>query len=178
MGQPRWATTSDQYILPTAGDAWAAEASAGGERGSQRILSAGTIPAPDDIAEGPRAGTSVVARRRLILADDRPVEIACSYWPASIAGMTILAEPEKVSGGTARFLAEVGYEPHEVHEDITAAAAQAVTSLDERMAMQLGDGDPVLVLTRIVLDAAGQPYQVDVNVMVAGRHTRYVRSAG
>lgn len=179
MGQPRWTTTSDRYLQPTAGDAWAAEAAAGGERGTQRILDAGPVPAPADIAGylGLDVGAPVVARRRLILADDRPVEIAASYWPASIAGMTVLAEPARIPGGAARFVAELGYQPDEVVDDITAAAAKDAAGADDRAVLQLDDGDPVLLLTRILLDQAGQPYQCDINVMRAGRHTRYVRKA-
>lgn len=180
MGQPRWTTTSDPYLDPTAGDAWAAEAAASGERGTQRILDAETIPALPDIAEHLRipAGTSVVVRRRLILANDQPVEVATSYWPESIAGMTALAQPAKIPGGTARFLAELGYSAHEVREDVTARSARKALTEKGRRELQVYVDEAVLVLTRILLDDSGQPYQVDVNVMRAGRHIRYVRKAG
>lgn len=179
MGQPRWTTTSDQYLDPTAGDAWANEAAAVGEQGSQRILDAETIPASDDVAGhlGLPPGSPVVARRRLILANDWPVELATSYWPGSVAAMTVLAQPEKIAGGTARFLAELGYSPHEVREDIAAKQARSLTPAEKR-ALKVEANDAVLVLTRILLDDSGQPYQVDVNVMRAGRHIRYVRQAG
>lgn len=175
MGEQRWATTSDQYLNPTAGDAWAAEAAAAGQRGSQRILGAETIPAPADIAEHLRVptGTEAVVRRRLILADDQPIEVATSYWPGHIAAMTVLALPQKIAGGTARFLAELGYSPHEVREDVTTRWATP----HERTTLTMEQAEPVLVLTRILLDDAGQPFQVDVNVMRAGRHIRYVRKA-
>ncbi|RGC68402.1 UTRA domain protein [Micromonospora sp. MW-13] len=180
MGQPRWTTTSDQYIQPTAGDAWAAEAAAGGERGTQRILNAETVDAPVNIAYhlGLPVGTPLVIRRRLILADDQPVEIATSYWPGAIASLTALAEPSKVAGGTARFLSEMGYTPTEVREDITAGPARAFLDDAERASLGVASADPVLSLTRILLDHAGQPYQLDVSTMRAGRHIRYVRSAG
>lgn len=180
MGQPRWTTTSDQYLAPTAGDAWAAEAAASGQQGSQRILATEIAPALEDIAEhlGVPAGASVVVRRRLILADDQPVEIATSYWPSSIAAMTVLAEPEKIPGGAARFLAELGYSPNEVREDVTADEAMNALEPAGEAALDVDADEPVLVLTRILLDETGQPYQVDVNVMRAGRHIRYVRQAG
>ncbi|WP_327029684.1 UTRA domain-containing protein [Micromonospora sp. NBC_01740] len=176
MGQPRWTTTSDQYLSPSAGDAWAAEAAAAGERGSQRILDVETVPALPDIAAhlGLPAGTPVVIRRRLILADDKPVEIATSHWPASIAEMTVLADPAKVPGGTARFVGELGYIPAEVREDVTARWSTPY----ERTTLHLEQAEPVLKLTRILLDDTGQPYQCDINVMRAGRHIRYVRQAG
>ncbi|RAO26447.1 hypothetical protein PSN13_06475 [Micromonospora saelicesensis] len=181
MGQPRWNTTSDRYLSPTVGDAWAAEAAASGQRGTQRILDATTLPAPDDIAQmlGLPAGASVVRRRRLILADDQPVELATSYWAASLADLTVLGDPQKIPGGTARFLAELGYHPVEVREDLTAR----MSTTEEEMVLQgrvpqLVQSEPVLVLTRIQLDESGQPFQVDVNVMREGQHTRYVRQAG
>jgi DNA-binding GntR family transcriptional regulator len=181
MAPERWTTTSDQYLDPTTGDAWADDAKASGQRGTQRILDADTLPAPADIAQmlGLPAGATVVRRRRLILADDQPVELATSYWAASLAELTRLAEPQKIPGGTARFLAELGYSPAEVHEDLTArmSSTEEETVLQGR-APQPVQSEPVLVLTRIQLDESGQPFQVDVNVMREGQHARYTRQAG
>ncbi|MCZ7440793.1 UTRA domain-containing protein [Micromonospora sp. WMMC241] len=182
MGQPRWTTTSDQYLNPTTGDAWAAEAAEAGQQGSQRILDANTTYATAEIAahlaleaEHP----AVVMRRRVILADGEPVEIAASYWPAAIAEATILAQREKIPGGAARFLAEIGYTPSEVREDVTARMSTPFEQVVlQGRNLRLTDPEPVLVLTRILLDHTGQPYQVDINVMRAGRHIRYVRKAG
>jgi GntR family transcriptional regulator len=180
MGQPRWNTTSDQYVQPKAGNAWTIEADDTGQRGTQRVLAAETIPAPVDVAHhlGLGVGTPLVVRQRLILADDRPVEIATSYWPGSIASLTALAHPDKIPGGAARFVAELGYTPAEVREDVTAGPARAFLADAERDALGVASADPVLSLTRILLDHDGQPYQHDANVMRAGRHIRYVRSAG
>ncbi|MER5703455.1 UTRA domain-containing protein [Micromonospora sp. NPDC002296] len=179
MGQPRWTTTSDQYIQPTAGG-WTVEAEDAGQLSTQRILAAETIPAPVNIAVwlGVPADTPIVVRRRLILANDRPIEIATSYWPGSIASLTALADPSKIPGGTARFVGEMGYTPTEIREDITAGPARAFLAADERNALGVASADPVLSLTRILLDHAGKPYQHDANTMRAGRHIRYVRSAG
>ncbi|MEU4399805.1 GntR family transcriptional regulator [Micromonospora orduensis] len=181
MGEPRWNTTSDQYLNPTADDAWAAEATASGQHGTQRILDADTRPAPDDIAQmlGLPVGAAVVRRRRLILADGQPVELATSYWPASLAEMTVLAEPQKIPGGTARFVAEIGHSPAEIREDITVRNSTAAEEvLLQQRPLALVDTEPVLELTRILLDESGQPFQVDVNVMRAGQHIRYTRQAG
>jgi DNA-binding GntR family transcriptional regulator len=176
MGQPRWNTTSDQYLNPTAGDAWAAEAAASGQQGTQRILDVETVPAFADLAEHLRlpVGTPIVARRRLILSNDQPVEIATSYWPEGIAGLTVLATPQKVAGGTVRFLAELGYTAREVREDVTTRWATPY----EQTTMAMEKPEPVLKLTRILLDHTGQPFQADVNVMRAGQHIRYTRQAG
>ena len=181
MGYPRWNTTSDRYLDPTAGDAWAADAAATGQRGTQRILDAETIPAPDDIADllGVPAGASVVRRRRLVLADEQPVEIATSYWPGSLAAMTVLALPQKIAGGAVRFLAELGYTPHEVREDITVRSSTAAEEvLFQQRPLALVHAEPVMELTRVLLDHEGQPFQVDVNVMREGQHIRYTRQAG
>ncbi|MDM4721178.1 UTRA domain-containing protein [Micromonospora sp. WMMA1363] len=176
MGQPRWTSTSDQYLNPVAGDAWTADAATRGQQGSQRVLNVETIPAPADIAEhlGVAPGFSIVARRRLILANDLPVEVATSYWPASLAAMTALAQPAKIPGGAVRFVAELGYTPTEVREDVTTRW----TTPYEQTTMAMQKPEPALILTRILLDDTGQPYQVDVNVMRAGQHIRYVRQAG
>ncbi|EEP73483.1 transcriptional regulator [Micromonospora sp. ATCC 39149] len=180
MGEPRWTTTSDLYLTETAGDAWRIEAAATGQRGSQRILVAETIPAPVNIAHhlGLDSDAPIVIRQRLILADDQPVEIATSYWPGNLASLTVLADPAKIPGGAARFLSELGYTPAEVREDITAGPARAFLTPDEQAALGVATADPALSLTRTLLDHEGRPYQLDVNVMRAGRHIHYVRSAG
>lgn len=163
----RWVGTSSPYLAP-AGDTWAEEAKSLGGKGGQRITFAGKTVPPAQVAEALQlaTGEQAVLRRRLILLDDQPVEIADSYWPAKVAGGTPLAEPGRVRGGAVTLLAELGWTPADVHEAVTARPPTA----EEREALALPSEEWVLVLTRVISNSAGAPYEV--TVMVAAASTR------
>lgn len=94
-------TTSEAYVVAGTGDAWSAEAAAQGRVGTQRLLGASVADPPESVrvALGLQPGEQVVVRSRLMMVDDRPVEIATSYYPAAIAAGTSLAEQGKIRGG-------------------------------------------------------------------------------
>lgn len=103
------------------GDAWAADAAAQGRRGTQRILYAGEVAAPAEVARllGLAEGESVVVRRRLILLDDEPNELTDTYYPVGIARGTGLAGMAKIPGGAVTLLARLGHVGALVREDVT-----------------------------------------------------------
>lgn len=102
MGDAERASTSARYLAAggAGGDAWAAEARAEGRRGTQRIVQAGEVPAPELVAVrlGVEPGQAVIARRRIMYADDEPCELTDTYYPASIARGTALAGTAKIRG--------------------------------------------------------------------------------
>src|SRR4051812_14421382 len=79
-------------------DAWTAEAK---QRGGQRLVEVAEVTPPPAVAEAlhPPAGDKAVVRRRAILLDDAVIELADSYYPASVARGTGLAEARKIKGG-------------------------------------------------------------------------------
>ncbi|MCX4761689.1 UTRA domain-containing protein [Streptomyces sp. NBC_01275] len=170
MGASSWVSASLPYLTPREqgrGDAWAEEAAAQGRRGTQRIVHAGETPAPAEVAEllGIADGEPVVVRRRLILLDDLPNELTDTYYPTAIARGTPLARTAKIPGGAVTFLAELGHVGALVREDVTAG----VPDEEERKALRTAPGEPVLRLTRLTLDRAERPIQVDRMVMPALR---------
>jgi hypothetical protein len=96
---------------PGEGDAWSAEAAAQDRRGSQRIVHAGEVPAPVEVARllGTPDGEQVVVRRRLILLDDEPNELTDTYYPVAVARGTPLAATAKIRGEAVTLLAELGH---------------------------------------------------------------------
>ncbi|MFF1441794.1 GntR family transcriptional regulator [Streptomyces sp. NPDC058295] len=170
MGASGWVSASLPYLTPRGtgqGDAWAAEAAAQGRRGSQRILHAGEVPAPADVAAllGVPEGEPVVVRRRLILLDDEPSELTDTYYPTVIAAGTRLAGTAKIPGGALTLLAELGHVGVLVREDVTAGMPDE----EERHALRTAPEEPVLRLVRLTLDHADRPIQVDRMVMPALR---------
>jgi len=165
-------STSDRYIDPNAGDAWAAEAASQGKTGSQRLLNV-AVTAPGEEARQAlnlKPDEQVVVRSRLIIADDQPIEIATSYYPASIAASTVLARPGKVRGGSPAELARLGHSVVDVTDTVTARHP----SPDESAILHVGDHEPLLVLTRVSLDIDGRPVEYAVNVSVAALSAPHV----
>ncbi|ARF56855.1 GntR family transcriptional regulator [Streptomyces gilvosporeus] len=162
MSTSEWVSTSMPYLTPREKgqpDAWGAEAAARGRRGSQRIVHAGEIAAPAEIAEclGIAEGEDVVVRRRMMYLDDVPCELTDTYYPVHIARGTRLAGTAKIPGGAVSLLAELGHTGTRVQEDVIAR----MPSGDERDALRTGAGEPVLQLTRVTLDGHDRPIQVD-----------------
>ncbi|GAA3559769.1 hypothetical protein GCM10022419_045470 [Nonomuraea rosea] len=174
-GRSEWTSTSLPYVRPQGteqADPWAEEAAQSGRVGTHVLREVAEITPPEDIAAALKLSRddTVIVRRRVVLLDDEPVELADSYYPAAIAGGTRLADPRKVPGGATKLLADLGYHPILVEEDITARPA----SDEERQLLQIPDLDWVLVLTRRSMAQNGTPVEVMQMSMVAhGRHLRY-----
>jgi len=159
----QWTGASAPYIRPNQGDAWGKEAASQGRVGTQRILFAGETPAPAEVASalGVGEGQPVILRRRLILLDDIPVEIADSYWPPTVAAHTALAAPGKVEGGAPTLLANLGYEPASITENVRTRPATP----EELKSLAMEDpSEWVLTLRRTISDGSDQPYEVFVSV--------------
>ncbi|MER6348158.1 GntR family transcriptional regulator [Streptomyces sp. NPDC001595] len=170
MNTSRWVSASLPYVTPRKdeqADAWSAEAAAQGRRGTQRILHAGEVPAPAEVAGLLRVaeGEPVVVRRRLILLDDEPNELTDTYYPAEIATGTALAGTARIRGGAVTLLASLGHVGAVVREDVTAD----MPTPEERQALRTAPAEPVLRLTRLTLTAEDRPIQVDRMVMPALR---------
>ncbi|GAA4794905.1 UTRA domain-containing protein [Streptomyces ziwulingensis] len=170
MSASSWVSASLPYLMPRAegqGDAWGAEAAARGGRGSQRIVHAGEVRAPDEVAAllGIEEGEPVVVRRRVILLDGRPNELTDTYYPMPIAQGTALARTAKIPGGAVTLLAELGHVGVLVTEDVVAG----LPGEEERQTLETGPDEPVLRLTRLTLDRDDRPIQVDRMVMPASR---------
>ncbi|MFE3070289.1 GntR family transcriptional regulator [Streptomyces sp. NPDC059247] len=176
-----WVSTSLPYLTPQDGegrsDAWAAEAAARGGVGSQRIVHAGEVPAPEAVAAllGVADGAPVVVRRRVIELDGHPCELTDTYYPADIARGTGLAETRKIRGGAVALLAALGHTGVRVREDVTARMPDA----DEREALRMGRDEPVINLARVTYDSRDRPVQADMMTMPAHRQRlRYETTIG
>lgn len=174
-----WTCTSLPYLSPRAAgqpDAWSEEAARAGRSGTQRIIEVTETRPPQEVADelNLAADATAVVRRRLISLDGDPIEIAESWYPASIASGTPLAEPRKIKGGAVTLLAEMGYTAHESREDISVRPATA----SEAEELELPPETQVIVLARTALTAAEVPFEVSLMTMIAeGRHLRYVLRA-
>ncbi|KRV47730.1 transcriptional regulator [Wenjunlia vitaminophila] len=170
MNDSRWVSTSTPYLAPPGEgqpEIWGAEAAARGRRGSQRVVEAGEVAAPGEVADlmGVAVGEPVIVRRRVMYLDGDPCELTDTYYPVGIARGTRLAEAARIPGGAIALLAQLGYAGARVKEEVTARMPDPTT----REALGTGPREPVLLLRRLTLDRAGRPIQVDVMTMPAHR---------
>lgn len=174
MGEGEVISASTHYLTTAegGGDVWSAEAASAGRRGTQKIVSAGEVAAPERVADllGVGRGGPVVARRRIMFLDGEPCELTDTYYSVEIARGTGLAGTAKIRGGAIRLLAELGHVGVRAREDVAAR----MPSGRERAELALMTDEPVLELIRLTLDADDRPVQVDVMVMPPrGQKLRY-----
>lgn len=77
-------------------------------------------PAPADVAEalGVEEGTAVLSRARRFLVDERPVQLATSYYPLALVQGTAITYTDTGPGGSYARLAEIGHEPVKFRERV------------------------------------------------------------
>jgi DNA-binding GntR family transcriptional regulator len=162
MAENQRADDSLAYVRPREqgqADAWTEEAQ---HRGGQRLTEVAEVEPPLEVAAALSldAGEKVAVRRRVILLDGDPLEIARG---------TALLEKKKIKGGTPTLLAELGYAPRHVTEDLELREPAAL----EQAALSLPDGSSVLTLLRTTKTEDGSPYEVQLMVMKAPRRLHY-----
>jgi GntR family transcriptional regulator len=136
--------------------------------GEEEVREVATITAPDDIAVRLllEDEASVVVRRRVMLMDGEPVQLADSYYPASLVQGSPIAQPGKLQGGTLAALERLGVTLDRFAEEL----AVRMPTPEERQALRLVNGVPVIVLTRTAIDSSGTPAEVSVAVLNGERH--------
>lgn len=171
----RWESVSTPYVRPRAAgevDAWSEELAARGVSGSQRLREVAEVAPPPEVVAGlgTPAEQLVVVRRRVMLVEDRAIELTDSYYPRAVASGTGLAEAKKIRGGAVTLLAELGYEAGAVQEEICARPP----TIDESAILDLDDGEWVIVLSRLTRTTGGEPFEMSIMTMTAnGRRLRY-----
>ena len=165
-------SSSEPYVSAGHGDAWAAEAAARGSVGTQRLLRVAVVDPTEEVATALdlEPDDQVVMRSRLILSDHQPVEIATSYYPASLAIPTALANAGKIKGGAMAVLAELGREPSLVVEALTARWPTP----EEAGHLEVDDHEAMLVLSRTSFDREGRPVEYAANVSVGRRSAPHI----
>jgi GntR family transcriptional regulator len=105
-------------------------------------------------------GAHVVTRRRRYVVDDKPVQLATSYYPEALVGGSAITEVDTGEGGAYARLKELGHEPVRFREELRARMPRD----GEREALDLAQGTPVVLIVRTAYTADDQP--IEVNEMV------------
>ncbi|MGF1648711.1 MAG: GntR family transcriptional regulator [Kineosporiaceae bacterium] len=150
-----------------AGDAWSAEVRRQGRRPSESVELGIVMPPPSVAARlGLEPGKDpAVLRKRVRFVDDRPYQLADSYFPESLVRGTALMEPHSVHapGGV---LAATGH-PQARYIDEVAVRMPTRAESDR---LDLPAGTPVAEVTRVGFADDGTPLRVMVSVVPGDRN--------
>lgn len=110
--------------------------------------------------------TDVVVRSRRYLADGRPVETATSYIPAAFAQGTKIEQADTGPGGIYARLEEAGH----ILDRFTEEVGARMPTPEERRALKLTTGVPVLTVVRTAYDTNDVAVEVCDTVKVASAY--------
>lgn len=127
-----------------------------------------TLPAPPEIADrlGVADHEEATVRRRVQYVDGRPNALADTWYPAALVAGSEIEQPDDITRGANRVLAELGHEIVRRTDDITGRMPTPV----EAQQLQIAGGVPVLVVIRTGYDQQDLPSAVYVSVLPTDRH--------
>ncbi|MGB3321220.1 MAG: GntR family transcriptional regulator [Mycolicibacterium fortuitum] len=108
----------------------------------------------------------VIVRSRRYLADGRPVETATSYIPAAFAQGTKIEQTDTGPGGIYARLEDAGH----ILDRFTEEVGARMPTPEERRALQLATGVPVLTVVRTAYDTNDVAVEVCDTVKVASAY--------
>ena len=123
------------------------------------------VPAPPAVAERLRLrpDADVLMRDRRYTANGIPVEIATSYLPLDIVAGTPIEDEDPGPGGIYARLEDAGHMLAHFSEDVGAR----MPTPEERAALEIGEGIPVLTVVRTAYDTDDVAVEVCDTVKVA-----------
>lgn len=110
--------------------------------------------------------TPVAVRRRIMYADDEPVQLGDSYYPLGIVQDSTIMNPADVVEGTDQVLEDLGHTPTRYEDEITWRMPTA----EETAKLRMLTGMPVGRLLRTTFDQHDQPVEVYIVILPADRH--------
>lgn len=142
----------------------------GSERADVRVLSAGPVPAPPRAAAilGIEVGTVVVARRRLVVAEEvGPVELGTAYVLEAVAAGTAVADPAPLDEGLLKHLSR---RAAVTFDHVVERVSARLPTAEEAELLQIGERDSLLTSALAICDRSGRPLVALDLQLPASRH--------
>ncbi|MGH3835038.1 MAG: GntR family transcriptional regulator [Pseudonocardiaceae bacterium] len=135
---------------------------------SKQVSTTEVAPASPEIASRLQLGEGqpVGVRRRVMYADDEPLQLGDSYYPLDIVGRSKIMNPADVPEGTDQVLEDLGHTPARYEDEIT----WRMPTSDEATKLHLGPGTPVGRLVRTSFDQSNRPVEVYVVILPGDKH--------
>jgi GntR family transcriptional regulator len=131
-----------------------------------RLLDVDEVEQPADVAAafGLDRDAKVAMRRRVLIRDGEPFELATSYYPLEIARGTELTAPGKIRGGAVALLNRLGYSSAEFIDRVSVR----LPTTEEFEVLELPDDIPVHRTFRAYYTTDATPFEV--TIMIQGGH--------
>lgn len=153
-----------------------AEAEHQGIKPGRTMLYVGLEPASEHVAAclHVEPGDEIVARRKMMTANEVPVRIATSYFRADLFAGTRIAEPEFVKPSLQAALVALGYAFGHAEETLTSRPATSF----EAETLQLAPAEWVVQVLRASYSTESTPVHVLETICVATRHIFTIGQVG
>ena len=137
-------------------------------RTARQVSTVEVLPADDALASslGIDPGTPLAVRRRVMYADNEPLQLGDSYYPLAMVQASKIMNSADVPEGTDQVLEDLGHVPTNYEDEITWRMPTA----EEANSLHLSSGIPVGRLQRTTLDQNNQRVEVYVAILPADRH--------
>ena len=111
-------------------------------------------------------GDLVGVRRRVMYADDEPLQLGDSYYPFSVVEHSQIMNPADIAEGTDQVLEDLGHTPTRYEDEIT----WRMPTSEEATKLHLEPGTPVGRLLRTSFDQNDRPVEVYVVILPGNKH--------
>lgn len=134
----------------------------------KQISTTEVVPADGEIATHLQLPEhdAIGVRRRIMYADDEPLQLGDSYYPLGIVGDSKIMDPLDVVEGTDQVLEDLGHIPTRYEDQIT----WRMPTSDEATKLRLEPGTPVGRLLRTSFDQDDTPIEVYVVILPGDKH--------
>lgn len=113
-----------------------------------------------------RRGQHVTVRDRVMRADGLVVQLAVSRLPRTLTRGTAIEKVDTGPGGAYARLEDAGH----VIDNFAETVGTRMPTPEEMSTLQLPSGTPVLTITRVAYDTAGQPLEVNDMTLAGDRY--------
>ncbi|MBC6457744.1 GntR family transcriptional regulator [Actinomadura sp. HBU206391] len=152
------------------------EAERQGVSPGRKMLYVGPEPASEHVAACLRVqpGDEIIARRKMMTANDVPVRIATSYFRADLFSGTRIAEPEFVKPSLQAAIVALGYAFGHAEETLTSRPATRF----EAETLELEPGEWVVQVLRASYSTEGTPIHILETICASTRHIFTIGQVG
>lgn len=134
----------------------------------KQISTTEVIPASLEIASYLKLTENALVgvRRRVMYADDEPLQLGDSYYPFDIVKDSKIMSPADVIEGTGQVLEDLGHIPTRYEDQIT----WRMPTSEEATKLQLTPGTPIGRLVRTSFDQADLPVEIYIVILPGNKH--------
>jgi len=138
---------------------------------ARQVSTVEVIPADDEIAARLHLepGQSVCARRRVMYADDQPIQLGYSFYPLELVKSSKIMNPADIMEGSDQVLEDLGHVPTRYEDEITWRMPTA----EEATKLHIPPGTPVGRVLRVTFDQTDTPIEAYQVVLPGDKHVLF-----